>query len=84
MRVQQAHTRAGVGGTHRQQRRREAEHMGSVAAAVTVAQQNKLIVIIRKTEKADVRGLLLRLRVEAVLVAPLLRPEDSPKVTAAA
>jgi hypothetical protein len=58
--------------------------MGSVAAAVTVAQQNKLIVIIRKTEKADVRGLLLRLRVEAVLVAPLLRPEDSPKVTAAA
>ena len=58
--------------------------MGSVAAAVTVAQQNKLIVIIRKTEKADVRGLLLRLRVEALLVAPLLRPEDTPKVTAAA
>jgi hypothetical protein len=55
--------------------------MCSVAAAVAVAQQNKLIVIIRKTQKADVRGLFLRLRVEAVLVAPLLRPEDSPKVT---
>jgi len=70
----------GTHAAHRQQRRREAEHVSGSAATIAVAPKDELVVVVSKAQEADVGGLVRRRQLLPMFVSALLGAQDSAKV----
>ena len=69
----------GTHAAHRQQRRREAEHVSGSAATIAITQKDELVVVVSQAQEADV-GLVCRRQLLPMFVSALLGAQDSAKV----